>query len=241
MPPPGIVLTPPHTTSFGRVRRYSSAPACIALHTPFRRCAPTRSLCSAVRAHSSGRAKTWRVADHSSSSSSGVPSGGVVVDAIALDYQWSRLWCAPHEKCGGSICPHHQNADQNAEGCRGSLLGKTKSNDFTKRLPFWQRSHTPALPTNVKNAPHHARIRQLSRPPRHRPARVLGPCRRAQRARGGVAADGGVQGVASRGEGLAANPAAAGGVQRVCQGFEGGLLEGGVEAGSGGASVGADI
>jgi hypothetical protein len=48
-----------------------------------------------------------------------------------------------------------------------------------------------------------------------------------------------VQGFASRGEGMAANPAAAGGVRR---GYEWeSVNERGVEAGSGGASVGADV
>jgi hypothetical protein len=61
----------------------------------------------------------------------------------------------------------------------------------------------------------------MGRLSRHRLARVLGPRLRAQRARGGVAADWGVPGVASRGEGLAANAAAAGGVRRVCHGGEG--------------------
>jgi hypothetical protein len=56
---------------------------------------------------------------------------------------------------------------------------------------------------------------RLSRP---RPPRAVGPYRRAQRARGGVAADGGVQGGARGGEVLAANPAGAGGVRRVCYG-----------------------
>jgi hypothetical protein len=46
-----LVCPPPP----GSVRRNYSAPSFIALHTLFRRHAPTNPLCSAMRAHSSGR------------------------------------------------------------------------------------------------------------------------------------------------------------------------------------------
>jgi hypothetical protein len=48
------------------------------------------------------------------------------------------------------------------------------------------------------------RLRRLSR---HHPSQVMGPRRRAQRPRGGVAADGGVHGGARGGQGVVANPA----------------------------------
>jgi hypothetical protein len=58
------------------------------------------------------------------------------------------------------------------------------------------------------------------------PPRVLGPRRRAQRARRSVAAGGGVQGGANGGEGLSEDPAAAGGMRRKTSGWRG--IEGGV-------------
>jgi hypothetical protein len=49
---------PPHTTSPDRVRSHSFDPTRAALHTRFKRNAPTTPLCSATMAHISGRAKT---------------------------------------------------------------------------------------------------------------------------------------------------------------------------------------
>jgi hypothetical protein len=53
-----VPVYPPHTTSRGRVRSHSVAPSRAPLHTRFKRNAPTRSPCAAMRWHSSGRAKT---------------------------------------------------------------------------------------------------------------------------------------------------------------------------------------
>jgi hypothetical protein len=53
---PGPPPIPPHTTSPGRVLRYSVAPARDALHTRISRRAPKTPLCFATRAHTSGSA-----------------------------------------------------------------------------------------------------------------------------------------------------------------------------------------
>ena len=63
---------------------------------------------------------------------------------------------------------------------------------------------------------HHPRgSRKLGCRPRLRPRRGVGPCRCVQRTRGGVAAVGGMQSIASGGEGVSGNTPAADGVRRI--------------------------
>jgi hypothetical protein len=80
-----LVVASPHSTSPDRVRSLPFTPSREALHTLISRNAPTTpsSLCSAKRAHISGRAATRGPAHPSSSSSVYSPPPGVT-DAIAL-------------------------------------------------------------------------------------------------------------------------------------------------------------
>ena len=76
----------------------------------------------------------------------------------------------------------------------------------------------------------------MKRRPRRLPPRGVGPRRCVQRARRGVAPDGGMQGGARGVEGVAGDPAGDGAVRRICTGGE---RQRGVETESGDTTVGA--
>jgi hypothetical protein len=79
-------------------------------------------------------------------------------------------------------------------------------------------------------------VSQLGRLARHRTPRGVGPCREAQGRFGRAAADAGVQGLASGGDGVSEDPAGARSVRRIWSGCD---SERRVEAGPGDAAVGA--
>jgi hypothetical protein len=109
---------PPHTTSPGRVRRNSFAPARDALHTLITCHAPTSPLCFATRAHTSGSAVARSTAQLSGSSAS------VLVGAAMVLYTHLMV-CQSNDM---STCPvSHQSNNMHTTVSRHAAMSPVTS------------------------------------------------------------------------------------------------------------------